>query len=149
MSLTALLDNMINVGLLSGQCQALYLLKVDLFLAGVIVSRSRHYRKHYLLGHRSESLYKDYGQSHSRGRLVPHYFKKTLFDESYRTGSTWHVIEYDAKTGVAVGKHTAQGYSDSSTWARGQSWGIYGFANGAYRTFPVRVQLNVNLISPR
>jgi len=45
------------------------------------------------------------------------------------TGSTWHVIEYSASTGKATSKHTAQGYSDSSTWARGQAWGIYGFAN--------------------
>ncbi|KAF5386569.1 hypothetical protein D9615_001919 [Tricholomella constricta] len=44
-------------------------------------------------------------------------------------GSTWHVVEYNANTGAVTRKRTAQGYSDSSTWSRGQAWGIYGFAN--------------------
>lgn len=44
-------------------------------------------------------------------------------------GSTWHVIEYNSTTGAVIKKRTAQGYSDDSTWSRGQAWGIYGFAN--------------------
>ncbi|KAF9533880.1 glycoside hydrolase family 88 protein [Crepidotus variabilis] len=44
-------------------------------------------------------------------------------------GSSWHVVEYNSTTGVAFKKRTAQGYSDSSTWTRGQAWGVYGFAN--------------------
>ncbi|KAF8061608.1 glycoside hydrolase family 88 protein [Lyophyllum atratum] len=44
-------------------------------------------------------------------------------------GSTWHVIEYNSTTGAVIKKRTAQGFSDSSTWSRGQAWGIYGFAN--------------------
>ncbi|KAF9049208.1 d-4,5 unsaturated-glucuronyl hydrolase-like protein [Hymenopellis radicata] len=44
-------------------------------------------------------------------------------------GSTWHVVEYNSTTGVVIKKRTAQGYSDSSTWTRGQAWGVYGFAN--------------------
>jgi len=44
-------------------------------------------------------------------------------------GSTWHVVEYNSTTGAVIKKRTAQGYSDSSTWSRGQAWGIYGFAN--------------------
>jgi uncharacterized protein YyaL (SSP411 family) len=44
-------------------------------------------------------------------------------------GSTWHVVEYNSTTGVVIRKRTAQGFSDSSTWSRGQAWGIYGFAN--------------------
>lgn len=43
-------------------------------------------------------------------------------------GSTWHVIEYDSTNGRVTKKRTAQGYSDSSTWTRGQAWGVYGFA---------------------
>ncbi|KAG6918043.1 hypothetical protein DXG01_016898 [Tephrocybe rancida] len=42
-------------------------------------------------------------------------------------GSTWHIVEYDSKTGVVVRKRTAQGFSDDSTWTRGQAWAIYGF----------------------
>lgn len=41
--------------------------------------------------------------------------------------SSYHVINYDSVSGKVIWKHTAQGYSDSSLWARGQSWGLYGF----------------------
>jgi len=41
--------------------------------------------------------------------------------------SCWHVIDYSLKDGSVRHKQTAQGYSDESTWARGQSWAIYGF----------------------
>ena len=54
---------------------------------------------------------------------------KFRFDVS---GSSWHVIEYNSTTGGVIKKRTAQGYSDSSTWARGQAWGIYGFANSKF-----------------
>ncbi|KIY63756.1 glycoside hydrolase family 88 protein, partial [Cylindrobasidium torrendii FP15055 ss-10] len=53
----------------------------------------------------------------------------TMRNQIRADGSTWHVIDYDPKTGAIVKKHTAQGYSDSSTWSRGQAWGIYGFTN--------------------
>lgn len=41
--------------------------------------------------------------------------------------SSYHVIGYDANTGQAIQKNTHQGYSDESAWARGQSWGLYGY----------------------
>ncbi|KAJ7684560.1 glycoside hydrolase family 88 protein [Mycena polygramma] len=44
-------------------------------------------------------------------------------------GSTWHVVEYNSTTGAVIRKRTSQGFSDNSTWSRGQAWGIYGFAN--------------------
>jgi hypothetical protein len=47
-------------------------------------------------------------------------------------GSTWHVVDYDETTGRVIRKRTAQGYSDSSTWARGQAWALYGFANSVF-----------------
>ncbi|KAL0573175.1 hypothetical protein V5O48_008785 [Marasmius crinis-equi] len=49
-------------------------------------------------------------------------------------GGTWHVVEYNADTGAVISKHTAQGFSDDSTWARGQSWAIYGYAQLYSRT---------------
>jgi unsaturated chondroitin disaccharide hydrolase len=42
-------------------------------------------------------------------------------------GSTYHVVNYDPTNGRVLGRHTAQGYADSSTWARGQAWAVYGF----------------------
>ncbi len=41
--------------------------------------------------------------------------------------STWHVVDYDPNTGAVEKKNTHQGYSDSSAWARGQAWAIYGY----------------------
>jgi uncharacterized protein YyaL (SSP411 family) len=37
------------------------------------------------------------------------------------------VIDYDINTGQVLGKKTFQGYSDSSAWARGQGWALYGY----------------------
>jgi hypothetical protein len=41
--------------------------------------------------------------------------------------TTFHVVNFDAKTGYVKAKFTNQGYSDDSCWARGQAWGILGF----------------------
>jgi unsaturated chondroitin disaccharide hydrolase len=41
--------------------------------------------------------------------------------------SSYHVVDYDPRTGQVIKKLTHQGYADSSAWARGQSWGLYGF----------------------
>lgn len=42
--------------------------------------------------------------------------------------STFHTFFWDAETGEPVRGSTAQGAHDDSCWARGQAWGIYGFA---------------------
>ncbi|CBF74936.1 hypothetical protein AN3991.2 [Aspergillus nidulans FGSC A4] len=42
--------------------------------------------------------------------------------------STYHVVNFDPKTGDVKAHRTAQGYAKESTWARGQAWGITGFA---------------------
>jgi hypothetical protein len=41
--------------------------------------------------------------------------------------SSFHVVDYDSATGAVLAKKTAQGFADSSAWARGQSWGLYGY----------------------
>lgn len=41
--------------------------------------------------------------------------------------STYHVIDYNPKTGAVRKKNTHQGYQDESTWARGQAWALYGY----------------------
>lgn len=42
--------------------------------------------------------------------------------------STYHTFYMDVDTGEPIKGTTAQGYSDQSAWARGQAWGVYGFA---------------------
>lgn len=41
--------------------------------------------------------------------------------------STYHVIDYDPKTGAVRKRNTHQGYQDESTWARGEAWALYGY----------------------
>lgn len=43
-------------------------------------------------------------------------------------GGSWHVAEFDPETGTLEKRRTHQGFSDESTWSRGQAWGIAGFA---------------------
>ena len=47
-------------------------------------------------------------------------------------GSAFHVGSFDIETGAFLQGYTHQGYANESMWARGQGWGIYGFAM-AYR----------------
>ena len=41
--------------------------------------------------------------------------------------STYHTFYMDPRTGAPRYGTTHQGYSDTSCWARGQAWGMYGF----------------------
>ncbi|MFZ4583006.1 MAG: glycoside hydrolase family 88 protein [Paludibacter sp.] len=41
--------------------------------------------------------------------------------------SCYHVVSYDTITGLPEHKGTWQGYSHSSSWARGQAWALYGY----------------------
>jgi unsaturated chondroitin disaccharide hydrolase len=41
--------------------------------------------------------------------------------------STYHLVSYDSINGRVLKKQTVQGANDSSAWARGQSWGLYGY----------------------
>ena len=52
----------------------------------------------------------------------------TTMKNAYRDDySCYHLIDYDHVTGEVRQKVNFQGYSDPSSWARGQAWGLYGF----------------------
>jgi unsaturated chondroitin disaccharide hydrolase len=44
-----------------------------------------------------------------------------------KDGSTYQLANFDPTTGARLSQGTFAGYSDSSTWARGQAWALYGF----------------------
>lgn len=48
--------------------------------------------------------------------------------------TSYHVVVYNKDTGQKIKGVTHQGYSDSSMWARGQSWAIYGYTMVARET---------------
>ena len=53
---------------------------------------------------------------------------ETTMEHHFRPDfSCYHVAVYDPETGAFIRGMTHQGYSDSSMWARGQSWAIYGY----------------------
>ena len=49
-----------------------------------------------------------------------------------KDSSLYHLASFDPDTGEFIKGRTHQGYADESMWARGQTWGMYGFAV-AYR----------------
>lgn len=49
---------------------------------------------------------------------------KNHFRKDY---SSYHLVDYDSISGEVIKKQTVQGFADESAWARGQSWGLYGF----------------------
>jgi hypothetical protein len=46
-------------------------------------------------------------------------------------GSTIAALRARRDDGTVIWRGTRQGYSDTSTWARGQAWAVYGFAEAA------------------
>lgn len=62
--------------------------------------------------------YYDIAVTHANTTMKNHY------REDY---SSYHVIDYDTINGSVLDKATCQGFADNSSWARGQSWGLYGY----------------------
>jgi len=71
------------------------------------------------------NIYRQHAISHAN---------KTMINHIRPDGSTYHLVNYNANTGAVISRGTVQGYSNSSTWSRGQAWGIYGFSNMFNRT---------------
>lgn len=52
----------------------------------------------------------------------------TSMKEFYRPDySSFHVVDFDEKTGKVLRKTTHQGAANTSAWSRGQAWGLYGY----------------------
>lgn len=67
----------------------------------------------------NNSKYADAATTHAETTMKNH------FREDY---SSYHVVDYDPKNGEVLHKQTHQGIADDSAWARGQAWGLYGYA---------------------
>lgn len=52
---------------------------------------------------------------------------KSMVNHFREDGSSYHLVDYNPKTGQVVSQMTHQGVSDSSAWSRGQAWGLYGY----------------------
>jgi len=69
---------------------------------------------------------KNGGEAKWTDMVVSHSLKSSE-DLVRADGSTYQDVYYDAVTGDILRRGNHQGYEDSSTWARGQTWGLYGF----------------------
>lgn len=65
-----------------------------------------------------DQKFKDISTTHSDKTIKNHY------REDY---SSYHVVSYNPENGDVEFRGTDQGYSDSSAWARGKAWGLYGY----------------------
>lgn len=65
-----------------------------------------------------DSSFKEMAISHA-DKTMEHHFRPDY--------SSYHVVSYDTITGLPHMKQTHQGYSDESSWSRGQAWGLYGY----------------------
>ncbi|GHE37844.1 glycoside hydrolase family 88 protein [Sphingobacterium griseoflavum] len=66
----------------------------------------------------NDHRFADIAVTHANTTLMNH------FREDY---SSYHVTDYDPQTGHVLAKKTHQGAFDESSWARGQSWALYGY----------------------
>ena len=65
-----------------------------------------------------DTTFRNIAERHATATLERHYRPNN---------SSWHVLDYDLATGQVIRRATWQGLADSSAWARGQAWGLYGF----------------------
>ncbi len=66
----------------------------------------------------SDSSFMDAAITHAQTTMKNHF---------RADNSSYHVVAYDPDDGAVLKKVTHQGYADESAWARGQSWGLYGY----------------------
>ncbi|KAI0781386.1 d-4,5 unsaturated-glucuronyl hydrolase-like protein [Trametes elegans] len=67
--------------------------------------------------------------NHTLREIAISHADKTMVNHIRPDGGSFHVVDYNSTTGAVIRQRTSQGYADNSTWSRGESWGIYGFAN--------------------
>jgi len=67
------------------------------------------------------------GGSASYADLATEHAHTTLKNHFRPDNSSFHLVNYNTATGAVLGKQTVQGFADTSAWARGQSWGLYGY----------------------
>jgi unsaturated chondroitin disaccharide hydrolase len=80
-------------------------------------------------------------------RIAVTHANTTLRNHFRPDHSSYHVVDYDSTSGAVRARVTAQGFSDSSAWARGQSWGLYGYTMMYRGTRDRRYLLQANQIA--
>ncbi|WP_108803499.1 glycoside hydrolase family 88 protein [Aquimarina sp. Aq107] len=74
----------------------------------------------------------NYSKDTTYYNMANQHARTTLKNHFRDNNSSFHVVDYDTITGDIRAKVTHQGFRNESSWARGQAWGLYGYAM-AYR----------------
>lgn len=84
----------------------------------------------YAAAHTGDKALAEIAAAHARTLLQTHLRPETVQGGRYKGQlySTCHVANIDPSSGKLKWRWTAQGYDNHSTWARGQSWAILGYA---------------------
>ena len=67
------------------------------------------------------------GGNKKLGEIAINHANSTIKNHFRPDGSSYHVLDFDLTTGKLLKSVTSQGAADSSAWARGQAWALYGF----------------------
>ncbi len=73
-----------------------------------------------------------YSKDSTYHNIAVQHANTTLKNHFREDNSTFHVVVYDTIAGSVKDKVTHQGFSNQSSWSRGQSWAVYGYTM-AYR----------------
>ncbi|KAL5347892.1 hypothetical protein ACLOAV_007303 [Pseudogymnoascus australis] len=87
----------------------------------------------YASAHSGDKTLAEIATEHAKTLLTTHLRPESVSTSSSsgykgQLYSTCHVTNLDPRTGSIKARMTAQGYADTSTWARGQAWAILGYA---------------------
>lgn len=66
--------------------------------------------------------------------IAKNHADKTMKEHFRPDYSCYHLVDYDTISGDSRIKQTVQGYSNESSWARGQAWALYGYTMMARET---------------
>ena len=93
-----------------------------------------------------EILYKAWRWNNNKKyyKIANKHALKTMEKHFRSDFSSFQVVDYDLNSLLPRYRGSFQGYSDSTAWARGQSWGLYGFVL-AFRETGDRVYLDQSI----
>ncbi|KAH8425146.1 uncharacterized protein LDX57_002895 [Aspergillus melleus] len=85
---------------------------------------------YYASAHTGDNTLADMATAHARTLLHTHLRPEAVQGRGYKGQlySTCHVANIEPSSGALKWRWTAQGFNNQSTWARGQSWAILGYA---------------------
>ena len=83
---------------------------------------------YYAAAHTGDVQLSDAATAHAKTLIKTHLRPEKNPRGSYRMLSSIHVVNFDPRSGDIKERRTGQGFQATSTWARGQAWGISSYS---------------------